>query len=174
MADRTARFNNWFQIVSNIAIIVGLGLVIYALNQSKQIAYVQMVDDTFSRMTSRNLTMMGEDPRDALAKAALRPADLTEKDVVTLDAFYWEVVVGWLNYKRTSEISGIDRGWRNAIAEEARRVFTTEPGRRWLRAWSAAPDARLRKGVSEFALQAVNERRDSHYKSVYELLLAKY
>ena len=38
MADSTARFSNWFQIVSNVAIIFGLGLVVYELNQSKQLA----------------------------------------------------------------------------------------------------------------------------------------
>jgi len=66
MADRTARFNNWFQIISNVAIIFGLGLVVYELNQSKQLASSQFVRDYNARETSIRLAMMGEDPREAL------------------------------------------------------------------------------------------------------------
>ena len=73
MADSTARFNNWFQIISNIAIIFGLSLVVYELNQSKQLALVQFINDDFDRLTATQLVMMSDDPREALAKAALRP-----------------------------------------------------------------------------------------------------
>ena len=91
MADRTARFSNWFQIISNVAIIFGLGLVVYELNQSKQLASAQFVIDDFERLTSIQIAIMGEDPREALAKAALHPADLNERDVVALDAYYLSV-----------------------------------------------------------------------------------
>ncbi len=36
MTDRSARFQHWFQIITNVAILFGLGLVVYELNQSKQ------------------------------------------------------------------------------------------------------------------------------------------
>ena len=41
MTDR----RDWFQIISHVAIIVGLGLVIYELNQSKRFAYVQFFNE---------------------------------------------------------------------------------------------------------------------------------
>ena len=40
MADRTTRFSNWFQLITNVTILFGLGLVVYELNQSKQLASV--------------------------------------------------------------------------------------------------------------------------------------
>ena len=88
MADSTARFSNWFQIISNVAIIFGLGLVVYELNQSKQLVSGQFIKEYNARETSIRLAMMGEDPREALAKAALHPVDLDERDVVALDAYY--------------------------------------------------------------------------------------
>ncbi len=84
--DRSSRFQNWFQVISNIAIIFGLGLVVYELNQSRQFVHGQMMDQIASRQTNRMLVMMGENPQATLAKAALHPADLNERDVVTLDA----------------------------------------------------------------------------------------
>ena len=97
MADRTARFNNWFQIVSNIAIIVGLGLVVYELNQSKTLAHVQFVNDDFARLTDLQMALIGEDPREAFAKASLSPNDLTEQDVVALEALYQTVAMNMNN-----------------------------------------------------------------------------
>ena len=96
MTDSTARFSNWFQIISNVAIIVGLGLVTYELNQSKQLASVQFINDDFDRLTNRQLAIISDDPREALAKAALHPNDLTERDVVSLDALYESVVLNWM------------------------------------------------------------------------------
>jgi hypothetical protein len=56
MADSTARFSNWFQIISNVAIIFGLGLVVYELNQSKQLASAQFITDSMARETIRTTT----------------------------------------------------------------------------------------------------------------------
>ena len=52
MAERTARSRDWFQIMSNVAIIIGLGLVIYELNQSKQLVVAQMAQDHVDRLVA--------------------------------------------------------------------------------------------------------------------------
>jgi len=59
MADSTARFSNWFQIISNVAIIVGLALIVYELNQSKQLAWAQWSQADIQRVTSIQIAMMG-------------------------------------------------------------------------------------------------------------------
>ena len=174
MADRTARFSNWFQIISNVAIIVGLGLVIYELNQSKQFVRAEFANEHMSRITNRNIAKMGEDPREALAKAALRPSDLNEVDAVALDAFYSDVVNGWGVLRFGSETIGADLAWRAAVADEARLVFTTDPGRRWLNAWAEELAEPLgMTAFAQLALEAVRDKSVNHYRSRYELLLAK-
>jgi hypothetical protein len=174
MADRTARFSNWFQIISNVAIIVGLGLVIYELNQSKQFIHAQLGNEQMTRLSDRQLTMMGEDPRDALARAALDPSNLDEKDAVTLDALYTDVLNGWSILRFNSETIGADNGWRFVVANEARIYFSSDPGRRWLNAW-AEEDAE-RTGMGKFAtlaLDAVRNEPVDFLRSKYELLMAK-
>ncbi len=130
MADRTVRFQHWFQIISNVAIIFGLSLVVYELNQSKQLASAQFAIDNLARETSIQLAMMGEDPREAFAKAALHPADLNERDVVALDAYYDSIVMGWFSYLLNSQRAGVDAPWRAIVAESAQRNFSSEPARR--------------------------------------------
>jgi hypothetical protein len=49
MTDRSARFQHWFQLITNVAILFGLGLVVYELNQSKQLASAQFVIDNYDR-----------------------------------------------------------------------------------------------------------------------------
>ena len=173
MADSTARFSNWFQIISNVAIIVGLGLVIYELNQSKQLASSQFVRDYNARETSILLAMMGEDPREALAKAALHPVDLTERDVVALDAYYMSIVMGWYNLQFSSQNAGFDIPWREQVVASVQRQFSSEPARRWLRAWVAGmDDSQGGMVVAEIAKKALADDSDNFPRSRYELLLA--
>jgi hypothetical protein len=173
MADSTARFSNWFQIISNVAIIFGLGLVVYELNQSKQLASAQFYIDSVARETSIRIAMMGEDPREALAKAALHPADLNERDVVTLDSYYESIVFGWFNYKQFAQRAGIDVPWRKNVAVSAQREFSSEPARRWLRAWAAGMDDTLGgMELAEIVEMAVQDDSGNFPRSQYELLLA--
>jgi hypothetical protein len=173
MTDRSARFQHWFQLITNVAILFGLGLVVYELNQSKQLATGQFVIDNVARQASVQLAMMGEDPREALAKAALRPADLNERDVVALDAYYDSIVLGWFSYRVYSQRAGIDAPWQETVAESAGRVFSSEPARRWLRAWAADQDDTFgTMEIVEIAEKAVQDHSGNVYRSRYELLLA--
>ncbi len=173
MTDRSARFQHWFQLMTNIAILFGLGLVVYELNQSKQLASGQFVIDDMARETSIELAKMGEDPREALAKAALHPADLNERDVVALDAYYRSIIYGWFTWQAYDAQAGIDVPWRGAVAESARREFSSEPARRWLRAWAADQDDTFGlMEIAEIAEKAVQDDSGGYYRSRYELLLA--
>jgi hypothetical protein len=126
-----------------------------------------------ARETSIQLAMMGEDPREALAKAALHPADLNERDVVALDAYYQSIVMGWFNMRRFSESGGVDAPWRANVAATAQRSFSSEPARRWLRAWAAGRvDTFGLVEIAEIAVKAVEDDSGNVYRSRYELLLA--
>ena len=173
MTDRSARFQHWFQLITNVAILFGLGLVVYELNQSKQLAAGQFIGDDLARFTSIELAVMGDDPREALAKAALHPADRNERDVVALDAYYQSIVIGWWNSRIYSQRAGVDLSWRTTVANTAWQHFSSDPGRRWLRAWTASLDGNFgMKEVAEVAEKAVQDDLGNYYRSQYELLLA--
>lgn len=158
---------DWLQLVSNAAIIAGLVVVIVELNQTRNLAFGQMVDGEFAMTNDRYLAAMGESPEEALYKAAFDPTALTSRDAVVLDAHYNSVVWSWYLVIRMMEVTGIDRDWRGTVANSARSTFTTEPGRRWLREWAARGSwvvndpSRYYSGVwqeiEEVALSAIEE-----------------
>ncbi len=173
MTDRSARFQHWFQLITNVAILFGLGLVVYELNQSKQLALVQFINDDYDRLTEIKLAMIGDDPRDALAKAALHPADLNERDVVALDAYYQSIVLGWFSFRLYSQRAGVDVPWQETVAVSAQRSFSSEPARRWLRAWAADLNNTFGQiELAEIAEKAVQDDSGTLRRSRYELLLA--
>jgi hypothetical protein len=178
MAERTARSRDWFQIMSNVAIIIGLGLVIYELNQSKQLVMAQMAQDHTDRMADQKLALLGDDPRRTLARAALLPAELNPSDAVALATYYEILVFDWTSQHRTGEILGVDRGWKEMVAGDIRQHLSTAPGRRWLKAWidEASPGDRLTdmlKEIKEFARETTGDESGNYYRTQYELLLAK-
>jgi hypothetical protein len=174
MADDNTRLSNWFQIISNVAIIVGLGLVIYELNQSKQLAYASMVDQRTARMSARYLAMMGEDPRATLTRAALYPSELVEEDAATLEALYTDITLNWQNLCFTSRLLRIDRSCEPVIENEVRRFFSSAPGRIWLADWidemKGIPGM---KGIAMIAEQTVSPEMGNYFASRYRALLAQ-
>ena len=173
MADRTAHFSNWFQIISNVAIIFGLGLVVYELNQSKQIALAQMAESYASRTSARQVASMGDSPQKALAKAAFHPVDLNEEDAVTLDAYDMQISTNWIVAHGTSQIVGTDRGWREAVQLEVSLYFSSDPGHRWLKLWAAGlPDSFGADEVAKLALEAAESGSGNSLRSRYDRLLA--
>jgi len=77
---------DWLQLTSNLAIIAGLIVVIFELNQTRGLAFGQMIDGEFAMNNDRFIAAMGEAPQGALAKATFDPSSLTPEDAVVLDA----------------------------------------------------------------------------------------
>ena len=127
MADPQAHSRDWIQIVSNIAILIGLGLVIYELNQSKQLVVAQMAQGISDRLVNQRLALLGDDPRQALARAALDPAALEPSDAVALNTYYEILVLNWTSLHRTGEILGVERGVSGVVAWDVREHFGTVP-----------------------------------------------
>jgi hypothetical protein len=172
MSDSNHHLSSWLQVISNVAIVIGFGLVIYELNQSKQLAWAQFSLDDSLRRTSIQIAKMGEDPREALATAALHPADLNERDVVALDAYYSAIAQGWTAYRIRSRIAGIDVPWRAIVADSVRQNFCSEPSRRWLRAWIAGVDDTFgMRDVADVAQRAIQDDSSDLCRRRYELLL---
>jgi hypothetical protein len=156
--DQSSRFQNWFQIISNVAIIIGLGLVIYELNQSKALAHAQLIDSRITNLVSIYAARMGEDPRAAVAKAECGAGELNETDAVALDAMYRSVTLSWFNMWRTTNIGGFDANPEPVIRAQAREFFTSAPGRAWLSAWaSRRQDFGPIKRIVEIATEAIKD-----------------
>ncbi len=72
-----SRFGGWAQLVGNFAVIVGIAILIYELNQNKQMTYAQLTVAELAPLEDRTTAQMGEDPRTALFKVEFCPDELT-------------------------------------------------------------------------------------------------
>jgi hypothetical protein len=82
---------HWLTIAGNIGLLIGLALVIVQIEQNTDLVRLQLSSARWTDDLSLHLTMMGENPAVAVAKAIEDPTSLTIEDVQVLEAYrlYW-------------------------------------------------------------------------------------
>ena len=121
---------DWAQLITNIAIIAGLVLLIYELNQSRDLARAQVVDSLYGAAVDRNLAVLGESPEQALARSIFAPDEITQSDAVVLSQYYTALLVSWLRNKDERGAGYFGRAYEEVIESEA-YFLNTIPGRKW-------------------------------------------
>jgi hypothetical protein len=129
---------NWVQILTGFALIVGLGLVIWELQQTRDVVFAQLTSDGYSDVTQQQTAVMGESAADAIAKACDAPESLTTKDLVVLDAYFGELVNRMRRNISIAERAGFysdETQYRENWTGNLKGLFDTIPGRVW---WEAS------------------------------------
>ena len=118
------------QVVTNVAVVAGILVLLYELNQTKDLAQVQTVDNAYLSAMSRNLALLGETPQKSIAKAIFAPNDIGTEDVVVLNQYYTALIVSWRRLKDVRAVGYFGDGWEEVVSEEAFN-FNTPIGRKW-------------------------------------------
>ena len=106
---------DWLQILSNVAIIIGLIVVVYELQQSRNIATAQLTSDIYAYLLQQQVAVMGEDASHALAKACDDPTSLSTRDKMILSNYFQSIL------NRTRRAADIDsNSGFNYLADEGR------------------------------------------------------
>ncbi len=118
-----------------IAVLAGLLLVAYQINQATSIATAQARADFSAGWRSLDSTRQGENFAEVLAKSIYHPSELTPGEILELDAYYTGVLdqiqsakINWEAGIRTSH-------WRVTVDFLAPTYFGNEFSRSW---WQAA------------------------------------
>ncbi|MCZ6655856.1 MAG: hypothetical protein O7C67_01035 [Gammaproteobacteria bacterium] len=102
----TTKIANWMQIFGNLGLLVGLILIALQINQATYLVRSQLVSDQYSdRMAARG-AMMGENPADTFAKAVVEPEQLTDAELVVMDAWMTREISYWRRVKLLTD-SGV-------------------------------------------------------------------
>jgi hypothetical protein len=80
--------SNWIQLITGVSVLIGLGLVVWELQQSRDAILSQLSSEYYQIRAQERSAVFGEDAANALAKACNRPADLSESELVVLDHVY--------------------------------------------------------------------------------------
>lgn len=137
--------NSWvspLQLITNIAVVVGIAALIFELNQNRDLAQVQTFDNAYLSAMSRNLSLMGESPETSLSKAIFRPSDINQEDAVVLSQYYSALIVSWRRLKDDRAIGYFGDGWEGVVSEEAFNL-NTQIGRKWWEQYKAYGDAEI-------------------------------
>ncbi len=122
---------DWLQITSNLAIIVGLVIVIYELNQTQLHVRSQLLmDDFVSRQTLEN-TIMGDNSAAAIAKARSDPEQLTAEERIIVEAHLASVFIRLESYEYIADVGVFTDTWRDVIPIVANEVFDYPYARSW-------------------------------------------
>ena len=98
---------DWIQITSSVAIVIGLVVVIYELNQNFLNARAQLTHDDYVNIHAHLYTLMGENPALAIAKARKSPHELTEEDRIVVDAHLFSQYLFFESYEYISQTTGV-------------------------------------------------------------------
>ena len=94
MKTNSVNIDRLIQIVTAIAVLIGLGLVVWELQQAKSLAFTQVIHGNVDNLTEGHTSVFGEDLSRVLATACFEPAELDHAGAFVLDAYFHKVAVG--------------------------------------------------------------------------------
>ena len=151
------KLNTWVQTVTSVALIVGLALVIWELQQARDATLSELYSQGFQIISQTNNSILGEEPIRVLAKACDTPEKLTREDLLVLSFYYQELLsrqrrIQWIN-KRAGFYSDEIAASTNLGVWHG--ILSTKPGRAYWRTIDVEPELRA---VGDAALAQVNRR----------------
>jgi hypothetical protein len=81
-----SKFGYWLQILGNLGLIAGLMLVSVQIKQANDLHKAQMISDSWLANINRETALFGENPAKSMARAYAAPHQLTDDDLIVLDA----------------------------------------------------------------------------------------
>ncbi|MGK0223849.1 MAG: hypothetical protein ACI9ON_003096 [Limisphaerales bacterium] len=88
MAKNIEVINAWAQILTSVAVIAGLGLVVWELQLTRQVSIDTYALLSTSDNTTDNSAMYGERVAEVIAKACFEPSSLSNAELFILDRYF--------------------------------------------------------------------------------------
>ena len=122
----------WLSLVANIAILMGLGLVAYELNQNSQLARTSLIHEGNALENQVWSNLLGEAPVDVIAKSVECPDLMTYADFMAMDAFlFTSMNMVYREYELSKEGLFSDDEWRQEASDYSRWYLGNEFGAAW-------------------------------------------
>lgn len=126
------KISEWVQIATGIAVLIGLGLVIYELRQTRDVALAQLSSDGFDHFQQRVIAEMGENPATTLAKLCAGLTSLSDEELIVLSAYYENHLLNAFRAYRIAQRTGFyDGAWRQIVEDQFPAILSSAIGRAW-------------------------------------------
>ena len=119
---------DWVKHLSTIAILFGIALVLYELNQNQELALSQAQLEDYFAFQAFQTAIMGENIAAVLVKARSDPSQLTDEDRVVLGAYLTSIISRSDSYVYVSIFPG---DFQVSLLYELRKSFDFNYARVW-------------------------------------------
>ena len=127
-SNTRAKILDLVQILTGVAVFIGLGLVVIELRQSHDLAEAQLVTDTYAEYFAFVRQQMGENPTPILTKGCLQPGELTQSEmatVMTIVDYRYDAIMRMRALERVGDF-GID--WQSTARRNLQFILGTPIG----------------------------------------------
>lgn len=160
------RLETWLSLTANLAILVGLGLVLLELKQNTNHVRLQLLDQITSRLYDNNRVLMGENPLEAIERSVIAPERMTYSDFRVVDAYLVNAINEWEDRYRLADegLVGPDQ-WRRRVDEDVSWYFGNRFAKKW---WQENGPSLIEPGLAEYVSRAVASVSDSATYGFFE------
>lgn len=127
--DRT---NRWLTPLANVALLAGLVLVAYELNQNSSLARMALVNEGNLAQNQLWANLMGEHPGEVIARVIECPEEMTYADFMAMDAFlFTSMNMLFRDYQLAQEGIFTEEDWKRSVETYASWYLGNDFGRAW-------------------------------------------
>ncbi len=123
------RLSLWVQLVTGAAVLVGLGLVIWELKQTRELAAGQRVHDSYSLLIEDARAIMGETFGEVIAKGCIDPQSLSDGEIVQLREYYNGGLYLIRRMKGLEEEAAFEIAWEDVARSYVKHGLDSKVGR---------------------------------------------
>ena len=116
-------WKRWLQITSNIAILIGVFLVVWELRQNQALSRAQLASDGLIAQVELSHKLMGENPGLVLSKACIEPDNLTPEEKTILAAIFRSRVMLGARNRTLEQIGNFGIDYESSVRTAFVAVF---------------------------------------------------
>jgi hypothetical protein len=124
--------SKWFSFATNLAVLGGLMLVAYELNQNSELARTALINDGSGFENELWLGLFGNAPSDVIAKSVECPERMTYADFMVMDAYLFTGInIVYRNYEIAKEGLFSQSDWKSEVDDYVHWYLANPFGRIW-------------------------------------------
>jgi hypothetical protein len=130
---KSNKLENWIQLSSTGAVLVGVLLVVIQLRQNSELIELQILKDDANSYIENEINLLPDNIYEIRQKSLDKPDEITLYEYQILDGLYWATGVSrWRSLYDLAERGLVDQSaWKNLIQEDVDWYFANSFGRAW-------------------------------------------
>lgn len=120
------------QVGTLISVVLGLGLVLWELQETRQLVQVQVTQDGLAALGADVSAYYGDHAPQALARACFTPQEVSEEDMLVLHYLWGNRMLQPFRRRIHARVGGFDIDWRSGVRRSVSDIAMFPAGRAWL------------------------------------------